>query len=132
MERHKYKSIYNWKRYGVISEDYDKLYENHMNINNCELCNIEFNNIIICNRRTLDHDHNTGLYRQTICHKCNRYFDNKIRIDNTSGHKNISYCKFKNKYMYEKSINKKRFRRSFETLDEALDFKNNFESLKLN
>jgi len=68
MDKHKYNLIYIWKKRGVISENYNKLYENHMSINNCKLCNIEFDKNIRSQWRTLDHDHNTGFYRQTICY----------------------------------------------------------------
>ena len=127
MDRHKYKSIYNWKRRGVISEDFDKLYENHININNCQLCKVEFNNIIYNNKRCLDHDHATGLYRQTICNDCNRNFDRKANINNKTGHKNITFVNKTQRYLYQKKINNKRIQRSFKTLQDAIDFKVNIE-----
>ena len=125
MDKHKYSLIYMWKKRGVISEDYNKLYENHMNINNCELCNVEFDNIVHNNKRCLDHDHNTGLYRQTICHKCNINFDrknNKMRIDNTSGYKNICYHSKQHYWIYRKMINGKTISKSFNNLEDAISF----------
>jgi len=126
MGEYKRNKIYDWKKYGVISNDFDKLYEKHMSINNCQLCEVLFDKNIICLRRTLDHDHSTGLYRQTLCHKCNRGFDRKeckMRIDNTSGHKNISYCKSNKRYIYNKQIKGKKVQKYFKTLEEALIFK---------
>ncbi len=103
----KYFSIRNWKKYGVISDDFDKLYEEHMNILNCELCNIEFDDIIFNNKRCLDHNHETGLYRQTICHKCNKHFDRKINKNNILNHQYIHYSHKKKTYVYRRTINKK-------------------------
>jgi len=130
MNKHKSKTIYSWRNIGVISEDFDKLYENHMNINNCKLCNIEFDKNIRSQWRTLDHDHNTGFYRQTICYKCNIQFDRSKNKNNKTGYKNITLTK-NNTYMYEKMINGKRIRRSFKTLSEALCYKY-IQILKLN
>ena len=94
--KHKTFTIYNWKRRGVISEDFNKLYENHMKINNCQLCNVLFDNEINNNKRCLDHDHRTGLYRQTICGKCNKGFD-LMSQKNKSGHRYIYIEKQKRK-----------------------------------
>jgi len=66
---HQCYTIRNWKKYGIISEDYKKLYNYHMSINNCQMCNVLFDDTIK-NQRCLDHDHNTGLYRKTLCRKC--------------------------------------------------------------
>ncbi len=124
MDKHKYNLIYIWKKRGVISEDYNKLYENHMSINNCKLCNIEFDKNIRSQWRTLDHDHNTGFYRQTICYKCNIQFDrkeSKMYKNNKIGFKNISF--YSNSFRYEKMIKNKRVRKYFKTLKEALVYK---------
>jgi len=126
MDRHKYISIYNWKIYGVKCDDFDKLYEHHMSINNCQLCDIKFNKEIRNQHRCLDHDHKNGLYRQTICNKCNHNFDRKKykkSKNNITGHKNISFHKQHNIYVYKKVINGKRTVKRFKTLTEALCFK---------
>jgi len=68
----KTKRISKWKSRGVISNNYDELYDYYINCKNCENCNIE-----LCegnknpNRRCLDHDHNTGLFRKVLCNTCN-------------------------------------------------------------
>jgi len=123
MDRHKYLNIHKWTSRGVISDDFDKLYENHMSINNCELCKVEFNKYERMKWRCLDHDHKTGLYRQTICNKCNTTFDRKVNKNNKLNHKNISFSKRNNIYIYEKMIDRKRIRKGFKTLTEALCFK---------
>jgi len=125
-KNHKYYLIYHWKKYGVICDDFDKLYDHHMSINNCQLCDIKFNKKIRNQHRCLDHDHKTGLYRQTICHKCNQGYDRQLpkkNKENKSGHKNISFHKLRNTYIYSKVINGKCNYKSFKTLTEALCFK---------
>jgi|DEB0MinimDraft_6_1074348.scaffolds.fasta_scaffold01334_10 seryl-tRNA(Sec) selenium transferase len=61
-----------WKRIGVKSDDYNSLYEYYLNCKNCEECNVElvegrYGN----NKKCLDHDHNTGQFRNVLCISCN-------------------------------------------------------------
>jgi len=60
-------TITNWKRYGVIG-DYDLLYDSYIKSTNCEVCKKEFKDTY---DRCLDHDHQTGLFRQILCRACN-------------------------------------------------------------
>jgi len=128
MERHKYNSIYKWKKYGVICDDFDKLYNEHMSINNCQLCNINFNNEEKMKMRCLDHDHETGLYRQTVCNKCNLGFDRSKYKNNKTGYTNISFYSNQQRYVFKKNINGKRVQKYFKTLQEAIDFKNDLKT----
>jgi len=59
--------VNNWKRRGIIG-DYDELYIKWLNTSNCENCNYSF---IDTNNKCLDHDHNTGLFRNILCRNCN-------------------------------------------------------------
>ena len=65
--------ISHWKFYGVIHDNYDELYERYLNTEFCELCNIKFteDKTRKSTTRCLDHDHNTGEFRNVVCHSCN-------------------------------------------------------------
>jgi hypothetical protein len=62
--------IRNWKNWGVKYPDFDLLYETYINTNNCNVCKKEFK---ISKDRCLDHDHESGLFRQILCHSCNTH-----------------------------------------------------------
>ena len=109
-----------WKHRGLVSDNYDKIYDRYINSNNCELCKCEYTNK---NKRCLDHDHNTGKFRNIVCHNCNA--SSKLRetpITNTSGHKNITITKY-GKYKVQIIINKIYYTKTFKTEEEALNFR---------
>ena len=64
----KFFTINNWKKRGIITDDYDKIYDEYINTTECKLCNHEF---IDTTERCLDHDHDTGLIRNILCRACN-------------------------------------------------------------
>ena len=51
----------------------------------------------------------------------------KIRTDNTSGIKNISYNKSNNRWIYRKIINKKLHHKYFKTFEDAVEYKKTYE-----
>tara|TARA_R110000824_G_scaffold227157_2_gene414984 strand:+ start:9075 stop:9422 length:348 start_codon:yes stop_codon:yes gene_type:complete len=69
----KFYRIRNWKRRGIISDDYDKLYEKYVNTSECENCGVALieGKYSTPDRRCLDHDHETGEVRNILCHSCN-------------------------------------------------------------
>ncbi len=71
--RKKSHRIYYWKRRGVICDDWDVLYERYLNTEFCELCNIKLTEDKTNTKTTrcLDHDHNTGEFRNVVCWLCN-------------------------------------------------------------
>jgi predicted ATP-dependent protease len=67
-----------WKQKGVIHNDYDELYNIWKTTTNCFDCDIELiegvgvvNGLTGSNKKVLDHDHKTGLFRNIICNRCN-------------------------------------------------------------
>ena len=60
--------IYNWKKSGLICDDYNALYETYIETTECQHCQTEFTKN---NKRCLDHDHTTGLFRKIVCNRCN-------------------------------------------------------------
>ena len=64
----KTQAVSKWKRRGVIG-DLSKIYdERYLHCTHCEVCNKEFSSK---SDRCLDHDHETGLFRQVLCQNCN-------------------------------------------------------------
>jgi len=64
--------INKWKHRGVITDDYSSLYDYYINCNNCEECDVELvEGNLGANKRCLDHDHITGLFRNVLCNTCN-------------------------------------------------------------
>ena len=57
-----------WKRRGIISNDFDTLYDLYINTDKCMYCEKVFADSY---DRCLDHDHKTGLYRAVLCRACN-------------------------------------------------------------
>ena len=94
---HQQHIIYNWKRRGLIcrgDETYKDIYNKVMSVTHCELCNVEFteekNKL-----RSMDHSHETGLFRKVLCNKCNLTYDRNLK--NKIGHKWICVAMTKNK-----------------------------------
>ncbi len=65
----KLKKIYEWKRRGLICDNYSNLYDKYLLAEYCDVCNKKFNDNF---DRCMDHDHDTGLFRQFLCQPCNR------------------------------------------------------------
>ena len=70
-QKYKTTAIHKWKSRGVISDDYNSLYEYYLNCKNCEECNVELVECKKSNSRCLDHNHKTGLFRNVLCNSCN-------------------------------------------------------------
>ena len=68
--------ITDWKRRGVIHDDFDELYSLYIATTECMVCHTTFKD---STDRCLDHSHITGEYRNVLCRACNTrdYWVNK-------------------------------------------------------
>ena len=121
-------TISKWKQSGLIADNIDELYDRYINSTNCELCGNEYKNT---KDRCLDHDHNTGLFRNVVCQSCNTSSKLKeIQKNNTSGYKNIQLTK-NNTFKVKIIIKKKIYRKSFKTIEEAILYRDNLLSYSI-
>lgn len=65
---YKSKMICNWKRIGIIHDNFDTLFEEYVAITACQYCHKPFKST---KDRCVDHDHDTGQMRLIVCQKCN-------------------------------------------------------------
>ena len=64
--------ISNWKQTGIITDDYDFLYDWYNSITHCINCGIQLiSGSGIQNKKHLDHDHKTGQPCMVVCGNCN-------------------------------------------------------------
>ena len=71
-EKKKAHNIAVWKNIGLISEDYDALYEKWYSTDKCELCDTPITSGRgLIGKKHLDHDHKTGQFRNILCGMCN-------------------------------------------------------------
>jgi len=81
-----YKNIYNkspsgkksyilssWKARGLNCNDYDALYNQYLNVTNCDACGCLFGKYGDGSgtHKCMDHDHVSGVFRNFLCCKCN-------------------------------------------------------------
>ncbi len=61
-----------WIRKG-LKQDWKPIWEIYKNCNNCQICDLEFNQILGVGRsnKCMDHNHTTGMFRNVICCSCN-------------------------------------------------------------
>lgn len=61
-----------WKQMGVESDDYEALYTKWKSTTHCEECNVELiEGNKGENKKVIDHDHKTGVFRNIVCNSCN-------------------------------------------------------------
>ena len=93
-KEHKALTKYKWKSRGLITDKFEEIYNKYIYATHCELCNKQFENT---RERQMEHDHQTGEFRNIVCRSCNQLkADVKLQSNNTSGYKGISKQKEKN------------------------------------
>ena len=86
-KKHKSTTKSNWKIKGLITDDFDTIYKQYIYASNCELCGNKYKSR---HDRQMEHNHETGKFRNICCQQCNlRKGDIKMQSNNTSGHKHI-------------------------------------------
>ena len=65
--------ISQWKKRGVMCDDWDALYQKYLTTHLCELCDCPLteDTIATSTTRCLDHCHDSGLFRNVLCWNCN-------------------------------------------------------------
>ncbi len=114
-------TIRNWKHLGLVTtskEEMDQIYQRYLASQKCEKKGCEYTEK---NKKHMDHDHETGLFRNILCHACN-VNDNS---NNTSGTPNI--YKHRDGWLYQKTINKKTYSKCFKTFEQACAYKIEYE-----
>ena len=120
-----------WKHHGLIweSEDeYNDIYNRYLNSLRCEKCSCEYTEN---NKKCMDHDHNTGKFRNVLCIACNVVTDVKISKNNRTGVVNISYNKKQKKWIYAKIKNNKKITKYFKYFIQAVIFKREYEESQI-
>ena len=111
----KYNRIKRWKKYGLITNDFDSIYTRYINSTNCEKCKHNYSYWTKC----MDHCHTTGSFRNILCQRCN--VNDNCR--NKSGYPNISYHKRDRLWKYEIVVKKIIHQTYFKTKNEAIIYK---------
>ncbi len=119
-----------WKKRGLKyreGQTYDIIYSYYKNIDRCEKCGIKLDNKDQLKVKCMDHDHKTGYFRQILCWNCNINDQNrqgcKIRNDNISGFKNISYHAHTDSWCFRRQVLKKTIRKYFDNKIDAICYK---------
>ena len=69
----KSRRINDWKRYGLICDNYDALYEHYLKTAYCDACKVQLttDKENTATTKCMDHCHETGLFRNILCVSCN-------------------------------------------------------------
>jgi hypothetical protein len=72
----KSKRINQWKRQGIITDDYDALYNHYLRTSYCDACRVEltYDRYPTATTKVVDHDHSitdAPNFRNILCNSCN-------------------------------------------------------------
>ena len=68
--------ISNWKKRGIITDDYEALYDHYLQTSFCDFCRVEltYDKTTTATTKCCDHDHtitDAPNFRNILCHSCN-------------------------------------------------------------
>ncbi len=101
-------------------DDYELVYFTWLNSSRCENCNKEYSK---GNYKSMDHCHNTGIFRNILCHSCN----SNLNSSNTSGTPNISWRNDRNCWRYIRTIKGKKYVKCSKDLEWLKNYKKELE-----
>lgn len=114
------RTISSWKRQGLIEsrEFMEQIYHEYFLSEECELCGEPYSEH---NKKSMDHCHKTGKFRNVVCHRCNIWKSDKPS-------KFIYWCNTDKKYVVRVMRNyKKVIYRLCRTEEEAKEILNKFK-----
>ena len=111
-----------WKKSGLNMDNFEQIYTKYISTTHCELCNIEFKKTT---ERRMDHDHETGEFRNIVCGKCNANRPD-VKPHGISKHKHIGYNKSRNNYSFEIRRPELKYFKRFKTEQEAIEHRDKF------
>jgi len=110
--------IKGWKKTGLIG-NYDEIWKRYCETENCDLCNVKLTleSKITSTRKCMEHNHESGEFRNITCHKCNMTRKGDYK-NNITGEKGIYLVNDEGRIRYRYKT------RRFKTLEEAVEYKN--------
>ena len=114
------KTITDWKFKGLIAINYELIYDRWYYSSHCENCKCEYTTK---NKKCMDHNHDTGLFRNILCNACNA----NLNCRNKSGIPNISWFKLNKCWRYIKQVNGKQYCKCSKDLEWLKNYKKEFE-----
>ena len=115
--------ITKWKKRLLKCEsrdDYELVYFTWLNSSRCDNCKCEYSK---SNKKCMDHNHDTGLFRNILCFNCNV----NLKCNNKSGIPNIGWFKLNNTWIYSKMIKGKQYTKYSKDLEWLKNYKKEFE-----
>ena len=123
---HKSNTKYSWMKRFKLKGDFEEIYQRYIYATHCDLCNVKFRDNY---HRRLEHNHETGEFRNIVCNRCNtRKYDRKLNSNNKL---NLKYIHHKNEkgykngyYRFQLQINgKRKTLKSSVDLQTVIDFR---------